>query len=60
MPTGSPASVSLMKKTRVALLSAHEKLEFQVTPMMPYLARFEDGTTTVKRTTEDAPRAESR
>ncbi|ANM29718.1 hypothetical protein ABI59_09215 [Acidobacteria bacterium Mor1] len=34
------AEISLMKNNRVALLSAREKMPFQVTPLMPYLARF--------------------
>jgi hypothetical protein len=33
------AEIALMKNNRVALLSAREKLAFQVTPLMPYLAR---------------------
>jgi hypothetical protein len=35
------ARIELMKNNRVALLSAREKMPFQVTPLMPYLARFE-------------------
>jgi len=35
------AHVELMKNTRVPLLSAREKMPFQVTPLMPYLARFD-------------------
>ncbi|MCP3978275.1 MAG: M48 family metalloprotease [bacterium] len=35
------AHVELMKNNRVPLLSAREKMPFQVTPLMPYLARFE-------------------
>jgi hypothetical protein len=34
------ARVELMKNNRVALLSAREKMPFQVTPLMPYLARY--------------------
>jgi hypothetical protein len=34
------ARVELMKNSRVALLSAREKMAFQVTPLMPYLARY--------------------
>jgi hypothetical protein len=33
------ARVELMKDNRVALISAREKLSFQITPLMPYLAR---------------------
>ena len=29
-----------MKNNRVPLLSAREKMPFQVTPLMPYLARY--------------------
>jgi hypothetical protein len=36
------ARIELMTNTRVALLSPAEKLPFQVTPLMPYLARFGD------------------
>lgn len=35
------ARIELMGGRRVALLSAREKLAFQVTPLMPYLARFD-------------------
>ena len=39
-------TISLMTNNRVALLSAREKLPFQVTPLMPHLARVgEDGAT---------------
>ncbi|MCP3995779.1 MAG: M48 family metalloprotease [bacterium] len=34
------ASIELMTDNRVPLLSAREKLEFQITPLMPYLARY--------------------
>ena len=34
------AGAELMKNNAVALLSAREKLPFQVTPLMPHLARF--------------------
>jgi len=34
------AHVELMPSARVTLLSAREKMPFQVTPLMPYLARF--------------------
>jgi hypothetical protein len=33
------ARIELMQNNRVALLSAREKMPFQVTPLMPYLAR---------------------
>jgi hypothetical protein len=33
------ARIELMQSNRVALLSAREKMPFQVTPLMPYLAR---------------------
>ncbi len=33
--------VELMKSNRVALLSPREKLEFQITPLMPYLVRYD-------------------
>ncbi|HKQ62564.1 MAG TPA: M48 family metalloprotease [Candidatus Polarisedimenticolaceae bacterium] len=33
------ARVELMKNNRVALMSAREKMPFQVTPLVPYLAR---------------------
>ena len=29
-----------MKNNRVALISPHEKMPFQVTPLMPYVARY--------------------
>lgn len=35
------AEIELMKNTRVPLLSAREKMPFQVTPLMPYLVRYE-------------------
>jgi len=34
-------SVELMKTNRVALLSPREKLAFQITPLMPYLVRYD-------------------
>jgi len=34
------ARIELLKNNRVALLSAREKMPFQVTPLMPYLARY--------------------
>jgi hypothetical protein len=34
------ARVELMKNNRVPLVSAREKMPFQVTPLMPYLARY--------------------
>jgi len=34
------ARIELLKNTRVTLLSAREKMPFQVTPLMPYLARY--------------------
>ncbi len=37
------ARCELMKNTRVALLSSREKMPFQVTPLMPYLMRYDDG-----------------
>jgi hypothetical protein len=33
------ARIELMKNNRVPLISAREKMPFQVTPLMPYLAR---------------------
>jgi hypothetical protein len=33
------ARIELMKNNRVPLLSAREKMPFQVTPLMPYLTR---------------------
>ena len=44
------AHVELMKNTRVPLLSAREKMPFQVTPLMPYLARFDSLDTTAPDT----------
>lgn len=38
------ARIELMKNNRVALLSAREKLPFQVTPLMPHLTRMTDTT----------------
>lgn len=35
------ARIELLKNTRVTLLSAREKMPFQVTPLMPYLARYD-------------------
>lgn len=35
-------SIELMKGNRVALLSAREKMPFEVTPLMPYLARYHE------------------
>jgi hypothetical protein len=37
------ANIELMKNHRVPLLSAREKMPFQVTPLMPYLARHGTG-----------------
>ena len=34
------AEIELMKNNRVALISAREKMPFQITPLMPYLARY--------------------
>lgn len=36
------ASVELMQNNRVTLLSAREKMPFQVTPLMPHLRRYEE------------------
>jgi len=36
------AKIELMNQARPALLSASEKLPFQLTPLRPYLARYED------------------
>ena len=36
------ASIELMRNNQVVLLSAREKMPFEVTPLMPYLARHED------------------
>ncbi len=38
------ARIELMKNQRVALLSAREKLAFQVTPLMPHLVRHDSAT----------------
>lgn len=38
------ARIELMKNNRVPLLSAREKMPFQVTPLMPYLARYGSGS----------------
>ena len=35
------ARIELMKNARVPLLSAREKMPFEVTPLMPYLTRFD-------------------
>ena len=35
------ARIELMKNNRVPLLSAREKMPFQVTPLMPYLTRYD-------------------
>ena len=35
------ARIELMKNARVPLLSAREKMPFQVTPLMPYLVRYD-------------------
>jgi hypothetical protein len=42
------AGIELMKNNRVALLSAREKMAFQVTPLMPYLARHRTNTESKK------------
>ena len=39
------ARIELMKNNRVALLSAREKLPFQVTPLMPHLTRLDSSET---------------
>ena len=39
------ARIELMKSNQVVLLSPHEKMPFEVTPLMPYLVRLE-GTAT--------------
>ena len=36
------ASIELMKDNKIVLLSAREKLPFEITPLMPYLARRDD------------------
>ena len=36
------ARAELMPPSRVALVSAREKMSFQVTPLMPYLTRLGD------------------
>ena len=38
------ARIELMKNNRVSLLSAREKMPFQVTPLMPYLTRYKEPT----------------
>jgi len=53
--------IELMKTTRTELLSAREKMPFQITPLMPYLARTsekagstaKDGARTPKRAVEE-------
>jgi hypothetical protein len=35
------ARIELMRNNRVALMSAREKMPFQITPLMPHLVRFE-------------------
>jgi hypothetical protein len=63
------ASVELMKNSQVPLLSAREKMPFQVTPLMPYLARYGSATPAVgeaagndegQTVAVDRPRRESR
>ena len=41
------AKISLMKNNRVALLSAREKMPFQITPLMPHLIRHQSADTAV-------------
>ena len=48
------ADVELMKNNRVQLLSAREKMPFQVTPLMPYLARHGSTTASVETDAGDA------
>lgn len=48
------ASVELMNNNRPPLLSAREKMPFQVTPLMPYLARYDpDGMQMVETNKSD-------
>ena len=48
--------VELSKAKPVALLSAHEKMEFEISPFFPYLTRFANGSAEkVARTTTSSP-----
>jgi hypothetical protein len=47
--------VELSKAKPVALVSAREKMEFEVVPFFPYLTRISSGTEKVALTTTDAP-----
>lgn len=60
------ARIELMKSAAVPLLSAREKMPFQVTPLMPYLARYDPQSTSLTdavarekaATAADQPRSE--
>jgi hypothetical protein len=48
--------VELSKAKPVALVSAHEKMEFEISPFFPYLTRFSNGSAEkVARTTTSSP-----
>ena len=55
------AEIELMTNNRVELLSAREKMAFQITPLMPYLARYDpaDGVATASRPSDDGPEVAS-
>jgi hypothetical protein len=47
--------VELSKAKPVALTSAREKMEFEITPFFPYLTRFSTGSTEKVALTTSAP-----
>jgi hypothetical protein len=49
-----------MKNNRVPLLSAREKMPFQVTPLMPYLARYDPRTVQTVEGVGRTPSVEAR
>lgn len=54
------ARIELMKNNRVPLLSAREKMPFQVTPIMPYLARLRgDSPELAEIETNDTPKEQA-
>jgi hypothetical protein len=47
--------IEMMKAASVALLSAREKMPFEVTPFMPYLTRYRQATAASNSTQTGAP-----
>ena len=54
------AHIELMKNNRVALTSVREKMPFQVTPLIPYLVRYDSAHQPMARKVPGETRANGR